>query len=127
MSLQGCSVCLRECKTSYSEFACSLVSWITHIRFDEPVARVPRVANQFAYHVSLFGAPEYIQSENERHYKSGQREVFIYHRCGVDSTDSRCLYVILVFCLASLSIAELLPRHWYTDEIECRSLFLILR
>jgi hypothetical protein len=39
----------------------AVVSWITHIRLDEPVARVSRVAHQLASHVSLFGAPEYFQ------------------------------------------------------------------
>jgi hypothetical protein len=42
----------------------AVVSWITRIRLDEPVAGMSRVAHQFASHVSLFGAPEHFQNKN---------------------------------------------------------------
>jgi hypothetical protein len=62
----------------------AVVSWITLIRVDEPVAGVSRVAHQLAFHVSLFVAPENFQNDNERHFKSGQHELVIHQRCGVD-------------------------------------------
>jgi hypothetical protein len=39
------------------------VSWIKHTRMDELVARLSRVAHQFAAHVRLFGGPEYFQNK----------------------------------------------------------------
>ena len=62
----------------------TVVRWITLIRVDEPVAGVSRLAHQFASHVSLCGAPEYFQNENERNFQSGQHELVIHQWCGVD-------------------------------------------
>lgn len=66
----------------------AVVTQITLVRLDEPVARACGVAHQIASHMSLCGEPEYFQNENERHFKSGQHEVVIHQRCSVDSTDS---------------------------------------
>jgi hypothetical protein len=62
----------------------AVISCITLIGVDEPVAGVFRMVHQLASHVSLFVAPENIQNENERRFKSGQHELVIHQRCGVD-------------------------------------------
>jgi len=62
----------------------AVVSSITLIRLDEPMPRVFRVAHQFAPHMSLCDEPEYFQIENGRHFESGQHDIVIQQRCGVD-------------------------------------------
>jgi hypothetical protein len=41
----------------------AVVRLVTHIRFDQPVARVPRMAHQFASHMSVFHASECFQKK----------------------------------------------------------------